>query len=102
MPTLAQVKAIYRDELLSRAPGQMAQIGENWPDQFQGFFFPGNEDVVDQCALKVFRLALAIDGLLPTDSSRKQVRKVINTDTVTDLAISIIFLACFTPPEQLT
>ncbi len=71
MLTLSQVKTIYRDELLKRAPNQMAQVGDNWPDQFQGLFFPGNEDVVEQCALKVFRLALAIDGLTASTVARE-------------------------------
>ena len=100
MPTLSQVDNIYNEELLKRAPGEMADAGDDWRDQVQGFFFPGNEDTVDQCALAVFRQSLALDGLKPTPAARKQVRKVVNTDTVTDKAIGIIFLACFTPPEQ--
>ena len=100
MLTFAQVKAIYKDELQQRAPDKMNQVGDDWHAQFQGFFFPGNEDVVDQCAIKVFRLALAIDGLGPRPQARKHIRKLINTDTVTDYAISVVFLACFTPPEE--
>jgi hypothetical protein len=97
MLTFAVVKRMYREELLRRAPEAMEEVGDGWADQFQGFFFPNAEDVVDQCALVVFRDCLALNGQKPTEAARKQVRKVINTDTITEQAISIVFLACFTP-----
>jgi hypothetical protein len=99
MPTMTQVKAIYKRELVQRAPEKMTRAGDNWPAQFQGFFFPGNEDVVDQCALSVLKQSLAVDGRTATEAARKQVRNTIGLTTVTDKAVGIVFLTCFIPPK---
>jgi len=97
MPTFTKVKQIYKDELTNRAPGKMAEAGDNFALQSQGFYFPGNEDAVDQCALAVLRQALEADGMTVTESARKRVRSAIGTQTVTNNAMDIVFLAVFAP-----
>ncbi|MBL8219090.1 MAG: hypothetical protein JNL62_07665 [Bryobacterales bacterium] len=97
MPTFAKVRQLYKDELANRAPGKMAEAGDNFGLQLQGFFFPGNEDAVDQCALAVLREALRADGMAVTETARKRVRSAIGTQTVTNTAVDIVFLTVFAP-----
>jgi hypothetical protein len=100
MPTFARVKQIYKAELTNRAPEKMREAGDNFELQFQGFYFPGNEDVVDQCALAVLKQALADDGMTVTEAARKRVRSAIGTQTVTSNAMDIVFLAAFAPVPE--
>jgi len=62
-----------------------------------GFYFPENEDTTDLCALAVLDTTLQEDGTTVPSSVRKNVRDLINTDTVADKAIGMIFLATAQP-----
>jgi hypothetical protein len=86
------------DEVLTeRAPDRRAAARDTWFRQKMSFFFPGNEDTVDLCAIKVLNVALSEDGTRVTNSVTKRVRELIGTTTVTDEAITIIFLATARP-----
>lgn len=97
MPTRARIKAIMDEVLTERAPDRRAAARDTWFRQKMSFFFPGNEDTVDLCAIKVLNVALSEDGTRVTSSVTKRVRELIGTTTVTDEAITIIFLATARP-----
>ena len=62
-----------------------------------GFYFPRNEDTTDLCALAVLSRALKEDGMRVSDAVKKRVRELVNTPTIVDDAITIIFLATAQP-----
>ena len=97
MATRARVSALMGQELNKRAKEQFTEAGATWKDQKMGFYFPDNEDTVDLCALAALDAALAEDGTTITQNVRKNVRSLVNTDTVVDKAIGIIFLATAQP-----
>jgi hypothetical protein len=91
------VKAIMDEVLTERAPDRRAAARETWFRQRMSFFFPGNEDTVDLCAIRVLHLVLTEDGTRVQGSVTKRVRELIGTATITDEAITIIFLAAAQP-----
>ena len=97
MATRARVKTLMDQELTARAPQRRAKAGDTWIKQKKGFYFPSNEDTVDLCAIAVLDRALKEDGTQVTPSVTKRVRELISTLTVTDDAITIIFLATAQP-----
>ena len=84
-------------ELSQRAPERREAASDTWPRQKMSFFFPGNEDTVDLCALAVLNGALEEDGTRVTPSVTTRVRELISTATVVDDATTIIFLATAQP-----
>jgi len=97
MPTHKRVSDIYEAELTNRSPERMEMAGRHWRAQLQGFYFPGSEDVIDQCALDVLKIALEEEGRTPTEQVRRRVRTQIGIPTVTSGAIDIVFLAAAQP-----
>lgn len=97
MATRARVKALMDQELRSRAPARRAAAADGWTKQPMGFFFPRNEDTVDLCALTVLDRALMEDGNRVPSSVPKRLREVVGTSTMTDDAVTIIFLATAQP-----
>jgi len=97
MAKRARVSALMFQELKQRAGDQLKEAGDTWKAQLMGFYFPENEDTTDLCALAVLDTALKEDGTTVPSSVRKNVRDLINTDTVTDKAIGMIFLATAQP-----
>ena len=91
------VKKLMRAYLDKNAHDRLINAGDGWADVEMGFYFPEDEDAVNLCALTVLAQALAGDGTTVTNSVRKHVKDLINTDTVTDKAISIIWMATFQP-----
>lgn len=97
MATRARVSTLMSGELQQRAAERFTEAGDTWKSQNMGFYFPGNEDTVDLCALAVLDAALKEDGTTAPDGVRKNVRSLVNTATVADDAIGIIFLATAQP-----
>ena len=97
MAKRARVSTLMFQELKARAGDQLKEAGDTWKDQEMGFYFPENADTTDFCALAVLDNALEEDGTTVPSSVRKNVRSLVNTDTVTDKAIGIIFLATAQP-----
>ena len=91
------VKRLMREYLETNAAQRLEQAGAAWTSQTMGFYFPGNEDTVDLCALTVLREALSLDGTTVSDSVRRGVRDLVNTGTTVDNAITTIWLATFQP-----
>jgi hypothetical protein len=84
-------------ELRDRAPKRRKAASDTWPRQKMSFFFPGNEDTVDLCALAVLDRALKEDGTRVTPSVTVRVRELVGTATVVDDAITVVFLATAQP-----
>jgi hypothetical protein len=95
--TRALIKTIMDQELTERAPERREAAKDTWPRQKLSFFFPSNEDTVDLCAIAVLDRALEEDGTRVTASVTRRVRDLISTATVTDDAITMIFLATAQP-----
>jgi hypothetical protein len=85
------------EELTDRAPERREEAAETWHRQPMGFYFPRNEDTTDLCALAVLNRALKEDGMRVSDAVKKRVRELVNTPTIVDDAITIIFLATARP-----
>jgi hypothetical protein len=97
MATRLTVKKLMKQYLDEKAHDRLEQAGTTWLQQAMGFYFPGNEDTADLCALTVLKQALASDGTTVTSSVKSAVRDLVNTDTVTDDAVKVIWLATFQP-----
>lgn len=97
MAKRARVATLMLQELKQRSGEQLKEAGDTWKDQVLGFYFPENEDTVDLCVLSVLDTALQEDGTSVPAAVRKNVRDLVNTDTVTNNAISMIFLATAQP-----
>jgi hypothetical protein len=93
------VKTIMDQELTDRAAERKKAANDTWPRQKMSFFFPGNEDTVDLCALAVLDRALEEDGTRVIAAVKKRVRELVSTGTVVDDAISVVFLATAQPME---
>lgn len=100
MATDKRVKELFAEELASRAPGQFAEVGENWPKKSMGFFFPENENTVDLCALKVLDRALAEDQTTVPKKVRNNVAALINTDTKASNAVKTVSLTTLQPTPK--
>ncbi len=97
MAQRGRVAALMLRELKDRAAEQFAEAGETWRQQLMGFYFPENEDTVDLCALAVLDAALTEDGTTVSSHVRRNVTSLVNTGTLTEDAIGIIFLATAQP-----
>lgn len=91
------VERLMKEYLSEFASQQFNNAGSTWKQQQMTFYFPGNEDTTDICAIRVLRATLAHDGTAVTDSVETGVRRLVNTDTTADASIETIWLASFVP-----
>lgn len=91
------VERLMKEYLYEFASQQFNNAGTTWKQQQMNFYFPGNEDTTDICAIRVLRATLQHDGTAVTDSVETSVRRLVNTDTTADVSIETIWLASFVP-----
>lgn len=100
MATDARVKDLLADELFTRANAKFNDAGDSWPKKEMGFFFPGNENTVDSCALAVLDKVLDEDQTTIPNKRREHLAVVIKTSTKASDAIKIIALTALKPRPQ--
>jgi len=96
----SRVRAIFFEELQTRAPEPLKEAGEKWQVKEMGFYFPEDEGVVDLCALAVLNRALREDGTTVSNGVKQRALSMINTDTVVKDAITIIHFITLTPGRR--
>ena len=96
MATQAQVAASLKLQLSNDAPDRLAQAGENWMQLPMGFYYgntPHSEISVDIAVrASMLRVLVQDEAILPQPVWNGLVA-MINTNTVVQNAIGIMFLA---------
>jgi hypothetical protein len=100
MATDAHVKDLLADELFDRANAKFTEAGDDWSKKDMGFFFPGNENTVDLCALAVLDTVLGEEQIQIPDAGRSHFADVVKTSTKVVDAIKIIALTALKPSPQ--
>ena len=102
MATDKRVMELFAEELADRAKSQFNKVLDGWVKEDMDFFFPGDENTVDLCALAVLDRALAEDGATVPKKVRKNLAVLINGSSNAKKSALIIALTTLQPTKKAT